>query len=46
MALACWDPMREMMMREQTNRLTNEFFGRGGGEGQAPATAHHLQARS
>ena len=33
MALARWDPMREMMtMREQMNRLVNEFFGRGGGE--------------
>jgi HSP20 family protein len=33
MALARWDPMREMTtMREQMNRLVNEFFGRGGGE--------------
>ena len=33
MALARWDPMREMMsMREQMDRLVNEFFGRGGGE--------------
>jgi HSP20 family protein len=34
MALARWDPMREMMaMREQMNRLVNEVFGRGGEEG-------------
>ncbi len=33
MALARWDPMRDMMaMREQMNRLVNETFGRGGGE--------------
>jgi HSP20 family protein len=33
MALARWDPMRDMMaMREQMNRLVNEAFGRGGGE--------------
>jgi HSP20 family protein len=33
MALARWDPMREMMtMRDQLDRLVNQFFGRGGGE--------------
>jgi HSP20 family protein len=33
MALARWDPMREMLsMREQMDRLVNQFFGRGGGE--------------
>jgi HSP20 family protein len=33
MALARWDPMREMMtMRAQMDRLVNEFFGCGGGE--------------
>src|SRR5919106_5360599 len=33
MALARWDPIRDMMtMREQMNRLVNEAFGRGGGE--------------
>jgi HSP20 family protein len=33
MALARWDPMREMMtMRDQMDRLVNQFFGRGGGE--------------
>jgi HSP20 family protein len=33
MALARWDPMREMMtMQGQMNRLFNEVFGRGGGE--------------
>jgi HSP20 family protein len=39
MALARWDPMREMLsMREQLNRLVNEAFGRGSGEEGAWAT--------